>query len=289
MPDNIFKEAENKICLSLIEKYFSAPKAKYDKRRGEYFTLSPLRNDSNVKAGTFSINIDTGLYNDLATGDKGNFIQLVQKKFNLSLLDAAKKIIQDSGGIVMDDKKDERHTAQADKKPPVIIPIPPGVEKELQSIVQNQYNRDLHGKAVRIYVYKNYNGDGIMCVCRYEKEIDGKKDKEHIPYYYSKKGWRAGRPDIKKYPLYNEDKLKGNDLPVLVVEGEKCASIKVDGYVVVSWLGGTESVDRSDWEILQNRKVIIWPDNDEPGLKAAMYIKKILPKAEILDIGEGMK
>jgi putative DNA primase/helicase len=289
MQDNIFKSAESKICLSLIEKYFSAPKAKYDKRRNEYFTLSPLRADEHVKAGTFSINVNTGLWSDLATGDKGNFIQLVQKKFNLSALDAAKKIIQDSGGIVMDDKRDERKTTQADKKPAPIIPIPVGVAEELNKIVQNQYNQDAHGKAVRIYVYKNYDGDAVLCVCRYEKEIDGEKDKEHIPYYYSKKGWRAGRPDIKKYPLYNEDKLKENDLPVLVVEGEKCGNIKVDGYVVVSWLGGTGSVELADWEILQNRKVIIWPDNDEPGMKAAMYIKKILPKAEILDMGEGMK
>jgi 5S rRNA maturation endonuclease (ribonuclease M5) len=39
----------------------------------------------------------------------------------------------------------------------------------------------------------------------------------------------------------------------------------------------------------RNRKVIIWPDYDEPGMKAAIYIKKILPKAEILDVEEGMK
>ena len=54
MTSDIFKEAERHISRVLIEKYFSVPGAKWHK--DEYWTLSPLRADGNIKNGTFSIN-----------------------------------------------------------------------------------------------------------------------------------------------------------------------------------------------------------------------------------------
>jgi len=287
MPDqNIFEEANAKICLSLIEKYFASPDAKHDKRRNEYYTLSPLRADENVKSGTFSINTVTGLYNDKATGDKGNFIQLVSLKFGISKLQAAEKIISDSGGIVMADDDKKKKTTEK-KKPPAIVPIPPGVEIELQKFVQSEFNRNLHGKAKKIYIYKNIKQEAILCVCRYETEtLDGKVEKQTIPYYYTAKGWRAGKPEGVKIPLFNEHLLKDYKGNVLITEGEKCGSVKVKGYVNISWLGGTENVDKQNWEILNSLpgRKIIWPDNDSTGKKAAMQIKSIVKDAEILDI-----
>lgn len=296
MPNhNIFDEANSKICLSLIEKYFSSPDAKHDKRRNEYYTLSPLRNDEHVKAGTFSISTQTGLYNDKATGDKGNFIQLVSHKFGLTLKQAAEKIISDSGGIVMQNEKHNTHDKYEKSKPdklPAIVPIPIGVEVDLQKFVQSEFNRNLHGKAKKIYIYKNIKQKSILCVCRYENEtMDGKIEKETIPYYYTKKGWRAGRPEGVRIPLFNEDKLAGWKGDILITEGEKCASVKVEGYVNISWLGGTENVDKADWNIVKDLpgRKIIWPDFDEPGKKAALYIKSVLTDVEILDVDNYFK
>ena len=73
MTSDIFKEAERHISRVLIEKYFSVPGAKWHK--DEYWTLSPLRADGNIKNGTFSIN-ENGLWHDLATNESGNFIQV---------------------------------------------------------------------------------------------------------------------------------------------------------------------------------------------------------------------
>lgn len=60
------------------------------------------------------------------------------------------------------------------------------------------------------------------------------------------------------------------NIPVVIVEGEKAADalIKLSdhlGIVVLSWLSGSKSVAKTDWSALQSRRVILWPDADEPG------------------------
>lgn len=40
----------------------------------------------------------------------------------------------------------------------------------------------------------------------------------------------------------------------------------------MTWLGGTGGVSKSDWQSLFLRDVIIWPDNDVAGFKAAEEI-----------------
>jgi hypothetical protein len=122
-------------------------------------------------------------------------------------------------------------------------------------------------------------------VCRYETEtLDKSISKSIIPYYFSNRGWVAGRPNNINIPLYNEHKLKNNNLPVLIVEGEKSASVIIEGYILISWIGGCGSVSRVDFSILKDRKVILWPDLDDPGRAAMMHIKSVLPQSEILDI-----
>ena len=110
MQSDIFEQAQRCISLRLIERYFGAKDAKYIETSGEYATLSPLRKDEHVKSGTFSINVTTGLWHDKATGEGGNFFDLVSRAFNISEVEAAKKIIADSGGVMPDanEKKEKR-------------------------------------------------------------------------------------------------------------------------------------------------------------------------------------
>ena len=42
-------------------------------------------------------------------------------------------------------------------------------------------------------------------------------------------------------PLYRIHELVKTDLPVLVVEGEKCADVEVPGWFVVTWCGGSST------------------------------------------------
>ena len=91
MQSDIFDKAQKCISLRLIERYFSAKDAKYIATTGEYATLSPLRKDEHVKSGTFSINVNTGLWHDKATGEGGNFFDLVARAFNISKVRQRKK------------------------------------------------------------------------------------------------------------------------------------------------------------------------------------------------------
>ncbi|MFZ6767494.1 VapE domain-containing protein [Undibacterium sp. Di26W] len=56
------------------------------------------------------------------------------------------------------------------------------------------------------------------------------------------------------------------ELPVLVVEGEKCVDAAFDlvgdVFDVVSWPGGGKAVSKADWAQLSGRCVVLWPDCD---------------------------
>ena len=59
--------------------------------------------------------------------------------------------------------------------------------------------------------------------------------------------------------------------PVVIVEGEKCADALAGlakGLGVLSWLGGSGAVLRTDWDALAGQEVILWPDADGPGREA---------------------
>jgi len=96
--------------------------------------------------------------------------------------------------------------------------------------------------------------------------------------------WRGGKWQFKAYPaprpLYGVAELAARPTaPVLIVEGEKCADAArgvLKAYVVLTWAGGSMAVKSADWTPLKARDVIIWPDADEPGGKAAAQLAEIL-------------
>ena len=66
-------------------------------------------------------------------------------------------------------------------------------------------------------------------------------------------------------------------MPVLIVEGEKAADAAADrlpGFVAMTWPGGAKAVSKADWSPLAGRRVVVWPDADEPGVKAAADVAK---------------
>jgi DNA primase len=83
-------------------------------------------------------------------------------------------------------------------------------------------------------------------------------------------------------PLYGLEQLKDKpNASVLIVEGEKtCDAARANPLFkdmsVVTWNGGCGAVQKSDWSVLKDRHVIVWPDNDKPGLNASHKISEIL-------------
>jgi len=277
MNKTIFEIAREKISSITIEMFF--PGGKW--RNKEYWITSPLRNDS--RPNSFHISID-GMFYDHATGQGGDFIELVSQAKNISLKDSAELIAGQKAEIQK--PKEEKKTEKS--KPQ--IPIPSNVLNSIKNHVNTDFYKNQYGIATQFYSYSR-QGKTEFVVVRFEKE----NFKQVLPFYYSQKNkWESGRPYSNNFPIFGLDEIEKNpDLPVLIVEGEKCACVTVPGYITVSWVGGTNSYDKTDWTPLKNRNVILWADRDtkdnlenhqQPGMKAMLGIKGILGHGKILNV-----
>jgi putative DNA primase/helicase len=80
-------------------------------------------------------------------------------------------------------------------------------------------------------------------------------------------------------PLYHLPELLnlGIDDPVYVAEGEKATDALVGlGLAATTSSGGAQAPSKTDWTPLAGRQVMIWPDNDPPGLDYAYTVSGIL-------------
>ena len=290
---DVFDKARAAISRSLIERYFSVDKSYWDK--DEFYTLNPLRVDKNI--GSFSIN-EGGYYKDFASKEKGDFIDLVSKKFNLSLLKTAEMIIKDTGGIIEhenESRKNDKSQKNKKKEKPPIYPIPETEFESLQKFAGKEYfltaKKGPPWDLKKFYAYRNYNNDIIFIIGRYErpnqKNPKDKNQKKFIPFWLQEgPKWRAIRPEyFMPFPLYGINKIFDNNDPVIIVSGEECTNVELDEYNIITYQGGDNRVKESDWKTLKDRKIIIWPDNDTAGYDAAKEIRNdYLPHAIILDI-----
>lgn len=122
-------------------------------------------------------------------------------------------------------------------------------------------------------VYPYYNSDGELVGYVLRVMIKGEKITPLVLWAREGdwQGWcHASRKDMPLDGL--PDLLSNPGKQVLVVEGEKCrkaAAAALQGrVVVVSWCGGTNRLDKTDWTPLHGRSLLLWPDHDEGGYRA---------------------
>lgn len=80
-------------------------------------------------------------------------------------------------------------------------------------------------------------------------------------------------------PLYRLPELLKSTDAVVITEGEKAAAaaLKIATDVAVTtWAGGAKATKATDFSVLKNRNVILWPDNDQPGRDAMNAIARRL-------------
>lgn len=103
--------------------------------------------------------------------------------------------------------------------------------------------------------------------------------------YYSKEGWIQKKPRLESFPLlgiHDFWRLKDSDTKTIVVlvEGEKAATIgnrlAIPGFWFTTWHGGAANTKKIDLSPLFGRKVLLWPDNDQPGKTAMQGIYGVL-------------
>ena len=91
-------------------------------------------------------------------------------------------------------------------------------------------------------------------------------------------------------PLYG---MPFTDQPVVLVEGEKCAeAVMACGIQATTWAGGSSAIHKTDFSPLAGKTVIIWPDNDQPGFRAAAsliaLLQPIAGELRVVSIPDGM-
>jgi putative DNA primase/helicase len=275
----------------------------------EYKALNPLRADHKPKS--FSINLDTGLWSDFATDDKGG--DLTSLYAYLHGLDQDKAAIEVADICGVDPymanakpqhKKPDLKVVKTPWKP--ILPAPTDAGPPPAA----HYAR---GKPQKIWTYLDANKAINGFVYRFETSDGGK---ETLPVCYceheetKQREWRwLSFPEPR--PLYGLDRLAAHpDLPVLLVEGEKCADAAVEllpELVIVTWPGGSKATDKVDWAPLHGRNIFAWadcdaqreklskdekalgvdplkkpflPENKQPGMKAMLEIGAKLVEAD---------
>ena len=123
------------------------------------------------------------------------------------------------------------------------------------------------------YEYYDATGDLCFVIQRYEK--DGKKS---VYPFTPSKDERGNRCWLKSLqldgprPVYRLPELFKRDrsLPVMVVEGEKCVeAVRQESKIAfpITWAGGTNAWQKTDWSPLYGRPLILVADGDEPGHK----------------------
>ena len=242
------------------------------KMEGREYVCAGIRGGQGT---SFKVNTVTGVFADFAiAGDKGkDLIALWALQNNLSQGEAAKQLAAQS-----------HYDLDTSQDTPPLADVPAAKQAELPPL--DAPSPDFKN-ASRTWAYNDATGRLMFYVARYE--TDG--GKEFSPFTWVDGGWkRKSWPSPR--PLYGLDRLAlAPNKPVVVCEGEKAADAAtaiMGGYVAIAWPNGALAVEKTDWTPLKGRKVLLWPDADEPGLKAmvklAQLLKPIATEIKILDV-----
>jgi putative DNA primase/helicase len=142
-----------------------------------------------------------------------------------------------------------------------------------------QHLDKIFGENQGFWEYKTIDGALICYTVRY---WDYKLEKKQVRPWAMKddKLVQGGISGLPHKPVYRIEELKKfPDKPILFVEGEKTADAAAElfpEYNVLTWLGGSSAVKKIDTKHLTNKKVYLFPDNDEAGFKAMKALSEIL-------------
>lgn len=250
-----------------------------------------------------------GIYHCFGCGATGDHFQWMQEHQGITFPQAV-EAVADRAGVSLPGKRSEPSAAKPRARyeaPKIVdpyenyefVPVPAGTPP----IVPGQHTPELrnpkkagtdkfttHYKPSAVHAYENAAGE----LLGYVLLVEFKDGKSTPGIWWARgpdgfEGWCHG--SIHNCPLYGLPELLAHpDKQVLVVEGEKCRRAAQEALqgrvVVVSWCGGTNRVDRSDWSSLAGRSVIWWPDNDAEGLKAMAEARSLANAAKNKRVAE---
>lgn len=263
------------------------------KEGNEYVVTNPTRAD--MKRGSFKINVRTGKWADYAAGDGASGRDLIDLYAYLKGIgpgDAYKDLTGDTGeGLEIQQRSQGTKKKQVPDETFTPLPLPedaPAMPKPPGSPERVHIFHDAAGRAVlREVVYRKKAGMpkipvptswGHHVKPKMVETPDG--GEEWTGDLIETRGWcKKNWPDNR--PIYNLHHLMQRpDAIVYIAEGAKkadrIAKALGNGVVTSAWIGGANGLEKTNWRTVVNRKVVIWPDYDLPGQKAALQLAKIL-------------
>src|SRR5690606_19657448 len=239
------------------------------KHGSEFKACCPFHDE---KTPSFTIVPDKGFFHCFGCGESGDAIDFVMKYAGKTFPEAIESI----AGF-KSEPSPVNH--QVEKKsiytPMPVVPAHAG---------KPPFNHFIHGDPSQFWEYKTADGQTIGYVCRFDfAKPDGIIGKETIPLCYARKSdtgtesWRW-LSFAKPRPIYGLPRL-AMDGRVIICEGEKAADAAqaiFKSNPCITWPGGTQAIKFVDWSPLSGRDVILWPDNDKPGVDCMHALAAIL-------------
>ncbi|WP_208452693.1 DUF927 domain-containing protein [Burkholderia gladioli] len=246
-------------------------------RRGkEFVAYNPRRNDHEL--GSFSINTETGFFADFACDDdesKGcDLIALAAYVWGCGMAVAARRLL---------DELEKRQVEMLSNIDNIPVRCQPVVRQVVQNEVMSPIPEESPALDARQFVSRGATLEGRydyvaannrLCFVQLRLRLaDGTKSFRTLRVTSGNDGslrWTGGMPPGLR-PLFGLKDLVESDQgePVFVVEGEKAVLVlrALGPMVVVTSAGGAKAAAKTDWAPLAGHPVVIWPDNDEAGLK----------------------
>ncbi|WP_245576386.1 DUF3987 domain-containing protein [Desulfovibrio cuneatus] len=223
-------------------------------------------------AGTScSTSLETGKGSDFATGDSwGDIIALAAKVWHMRQGEAANELARKYGIGTDQPRPTVQPQAQQQNTFTPMLPVPANAPEPPRWHSQ-------HGARVDAWAYTNALGETLFHAVRFETPTG----KVVLPLccgqYGNQRPQWAWQALPAPRPLYNLPAFYTlpASAPVLLVEGEKtadAAKVLFPQHVVTTWSGGANAFAKTDFSPMQGRTVIIWPNNDAPGFKAALEL-----------------
>jgi putative DNA primase/helicase len=251
------------------------------RKRGNSWVAGDL---SGAAGQSLKVNITTGAWADFATGDHGSdLVSLYAAIYSLPMGEAYREL----GGETKPATRINGHHAkpQAQQEPTrrVVTPVP-------ESCADCACTHPRYGTPAARWTYFDGNGEVLGYVARYEPAGERK---QIVPWTWDGERWGMGQWPSPR-PLYGLQELEARpESAVLVVEGEKAADAArrfATPYVVITWPAGAMATDKADWTPLTGRKVLLWPDADDPGKKAMQRVAQIIheraSEVKVLDVAD---
>ncbi len=139
------------------------------------------------------------------------------------------------------------------------------------------------GAPVAQYNYTDAQGTILLVVYRHEYEDNGQRKKTF-------RIWNAvthkAEAPVSCRPLYNQPNIAKTNI-VVIAEGEKAANALIAAGVTATSAvcGSNAPTDKTDWSPLAGKRVLIWPDNDLPGLSYAQKAAQAALVAGAMSVG----